>query len=58
MIEARQDLMCDPSPTGALWRRKLLASLLCCVGQPGFETVPAAGELPPDYLAPTIASKL
>ena len=43
MIEARQDLMCDPSPAGALWRRKLLASLLCCVGQPGFET-PQTGD--------------
>lgn len=61
MIEARQDLMCGSWPAASLWRRKLLASLLHCVGDPEFETVPGPEEealLPLDWLDAVATSKL
>lgn len=51
MIEARQDLMCERSAHASLWRRKLMASLLHCVGDPAFKTIPQADNLlPVDWL--------
>lgn len=51
MIEARQDLMCERNAHASLWRRKLLASLLHCIGDPAFGTIPQTDDLlPPDWL--------
>eukprot|EP01043_Picozoa_sp_COSAG02_P048739 COSAG02_NODE_4821_length_4938_cov_7.356760_2_plen_182_part_00 len=51
MIEARQDLMCGRNSNASLWRRKLLASLLHCIGDPAYAIVPQADNLlPPDWL--------
>ena len=59
MIEARQDLMCERSPDASLWRRKLLASLLHCIGDPAFATLPEANVvLPSDWLDDTSNTKL
>lgn len=50
MIEARQDLMCGCNSKASLWRRKLMASLLHCIGDPEFATLGAKDALPPDWL--------
>ena len=52
MIEARQDLMCGNWPEASLWRRKLLASLLHCVGDPDYATIPTEADLPADWVEP------
>jgi predicted N-formylglutamate amidohydrolase len=54
MIEARQDLMCERSSHAALWRRQLMASLLHCIGDPAFKTIPQEeSRLPLDWLGST-----